>query len=273
MREGLDARRTGLRRLTLRVGALLDRVFTHGLEPGLRTELLVERLDDRRSELAERSLMAVWARMLKSAPADLLWRITDRSNVTLIPAAVAHLAIGAGATVLGSRFLSVLQTVSFSLILLGLATVGVEGIRRPRALSRRGIAAGAIMLAAGSLLNAVSIPVVYGTLLADALTTLGLVVIGLGELAVAVGLIGVHRRILNRGGVALMVGIGLLAAGELIWAADVVTVEPINALGAVAIAIGCLIGINSLGRLRDVPIEGEVAVVSMEADGLPASDA
>jgi len=233
----------------------MDRLLTWGLEPAEREDILRERLADRYDHLADAPLSAVLFRSLRSALADLWYRLVG-GDMSAIAVAAMFALIGFGA--LSDTFTSDMPLLLNAMNLftaLGFITMAVAGFVRPRALERAWLLPGVVLASIGSLGGAVALPVPPGAGLYDWFTKLALGGVAVGLAVVAVSLVPrtPTRSLFVKGGTILWSSAFVFAVGQFGWAIFAVPVYSTRS-SSLMVAAAAVVAAAVLSRIRHLPI-------------------
>ena len=236
-----------------------SRLGTLGLEQHIRADLLAERASDLAEQLrdpARNSGRAVLGRALRTLVGDITRRLMS-DHVSAVPIALAFLVFGIGT--LAYSALSTGPGYRLSLLLegLGFLTLAFAGLRSPLAIRPVPVAAGSIVLATGTALGVVAIPVDSEVLLFVITAKTSLLLATLGFTSLAAGLLTGWDRSPTLPGALLLAAAGLIAFSEIGFAMYIYEESTFQVIAALLTAAGGLLSFRFFGRLRFLPIESQ----------------
>lgn len=140
---------------------------------------------------------------------------------------------------------------------LGFITLAVTGFRNPLRIRPVPTAIGALLVASGTALGVVAIPMEAETLLFIITAKASLALAALAFTSLATGLLVGWDRTPHISGALLLVAAALLVFSEIGWSLHVATENKAELLASLLTAAGGVVFFRSFGRLRFLPIESQ----------------
>jgi hypothetical protein len=252
--------------LTVSLACFTTRLLTWGLEPELRTELVIEGTNDWELMYRDYGPRRVVSRALRGIPSAVLTRMDD-NNMTALPAALVLTIMAVAAAGAGLLAHTYPADVRHPILIsaLGLGLGGITLVHSPRRIVLSKLRLAALVLAIGTVGVAFNMPTeadwqydipMVDTPFADFLMVVGFLAIagGCGLIILASVRRTGRRRLAGLGGSAALAGILSFGIGQIIWGFAAVPVDLAITACALGVGLGSCSLAHVLPRLRHLDV-------------------
>ena len=248
------------RRYVVDVASACSRLGTWGLDEGVRADLIAERTSDLAEQLRDperNSDLAVLGRAVRTLFGDIGRRLSS-DHVSTLPLAFGFLIASMGTFVYAVASQGTVYKISLTLEGIGFLILAVAGFTCPLAIRSNWAAVGLLVLASGTALGVVAIPLETETLLFAVSAKIALSLATIGFTAFAAGLLTAWDGRPRIAGGMVLASAGLIVFSEIGWALYVLDESFIQLLAALLTAIGGVLFVRFFGRIRFLPIGSQV---------------
>ena len=255
-----STRPTNRHQYVVDVASACSRLGTWGLDEQVRADLIAERTSDLAEQLRDperNSDLVVLGRAVRTLFGDIGRRLTS-DHVSTLPLAFGFLMASVGTLVYAVASQGTVYKISLTLEGVGFLILAIAGFTCPLAIRSNWAAAGSLVVASGTALGVVAIPLESETLLFAVSAKISLSLATIGFTALAAGLLAAWDGTPRIAGGMVLAAAGLIVFSEIGWALYVLDESLIQLLAALLTAVGAVLFFRFFGRLRFLPIDSQI---------------